>query len=311
MDSLRGAAIFLVMLWHSSAILLLYDRSVPRWVIIVNEIFAPFRMPVLMFLSGMLVDRALKRPLGIYVTGKLRHIAWPWFVWSLVNMAVVDPAGGPLAIPTWVFSYLWFLAYILSYYLIAPFVKWLPTLTMVLGFALLSFLVSDDENRRKYCFLAVFFFLGKWASEHRHRLMRLIESPTVWLLAPVALGFGLASALLGPWRYQVLLVPFSILGILVAIKCAVVMDGPRTSWLQFMGRNSLIYYVTHFPVMVIVVRLGVGYRITESSLIPAGLVAALALGTMAARLAKTTPVRWLFEIPREALAPRRFRAALP
>lgn len=304
MDTLRGTAIILVIMWHAAAILRLFDVPAPHWLLLLNETMAPYRMPTLMFLSGMLLNRSLAKPLPVYLTGKLRHIAWPWFLWSLLNLVIMQPAGGPFAFATWAFSYLWFLAYIMVYYLIAPLVQRIPAPLVALAFGLFSFVVAEDENRRKFCFLAIFFFLGRWASENRDWLMRTAASPKVWYLAPVALGFGAASAWFGPWRYQSILVLFSLAGILVAIKCAIRFNGPRSEPLQFVGRNSLIYYVTHFPVIVLVVRAADAMGLDSRVIIPTGLVMALAVGTVAARLSATTPLRWLFEIPPPAARTR-------
>lgn len=303
MDTLRGSAIVLVIMWHSAAILILNGLAVPRWLVLFNESMAPYRMPVLMFLSGMLLNRALDKPIGTYYAGKLRHIAWPWFVWSVVNILVMSPAAGPLAIPTWFFSYLWFLAFIMAYYMIAPAIRWVPAPLVATGFAILSFPVSDDVNRRKFCFLAVFFFVGKWASENDHVLAKVTASRWIWSLAPLSVAFGLISGVFGPWRYYVVLVPLSILGIAVSIKAAQAFTGRNSRGIEFVGRNSLIYYVTHFPLIVIFVRAGSSMGLGASVLVPGSLMLALVAGTVAARLAMTTPVRWLFEIPRGALTP--------
>jgi peptidoglycan/LPS O-acetylase OafA/YrhL len=135
--------------------------------------------------------------------------------------------------------------------------------------------------------------------------METVQSRWVWALAPVALGFGAVSAWYGPWRYYAVLVPFSLVGILVAIKVAMRFDGSGSEPVQFVGRNSLVYYVTHFPVNVLVVQAGIALGAGPQVIIPAGLAISLAVATLAVRLSFTTPVRWLFEFPPATLLARR------
>ena len=85
MDLLRGSAIFMLILYHASAIASLYGRDLPRWLVIFNEFFLPFRMPTLMFLSGMLLSGSLRKPLVQYYWGKpstsrIHTSSGPWFI---------------------------------------------------------------------------------------------------------------------------------------------------------------------------------------------------------------------------------------
>ncbi len=85
MDMLRGSAIVLVMLWHSSAVPVLYGARMPEAVRAVNMFFLPFRMPTLMFLSGLLLPASLRKPLPVYYAGKFAAIGWPYLVFVLLD----------------------------------------------------------------------------------------------------------------------------------------------------------------------------------------------------------------------------------
>src|SRR5690606_3028309 len=55
MDVLRGLAILLVILHHTTQIVAYRVDEVPEFFAFISAFFAPYRMPMLMFLSGLLV----------------------------------------------------------------------------------------------------------------------------------------------------------------------------------------------------------------------------------------------------------------
>lgn len=308
MDMLRGLAIFLVICWHAAAILALLDQTVPAWLLNANDFFAPFRIPMLMFLSGMLLNRALRKPLGTYYEGKLRNIAWPWFVWTLVHFVVMGTYSSVLKPGLWLLSYLWFLVYLLVFYSVAPLLRRVPTWLLVMAPWAIAFFVMSGANMRRFFFLAGFFFLGKWASEHAALLQRIIDSRKTLIILPIVFGYGAVFAAYGPWRYYPPHIPFSVAGILLALALAsrVTWQTWTRTW-SFVGRNSIIYYATHFPVIVLVIRIGLELGWNTDITVAAGLVTALAVGTGFA-LNRDTPLDWLFVLPKPGLRRRRISA---
>ncbi len=297
MDFLRGVAIFLVVCWHSAAILVLEGQTVPDWLMIANDMFAPFRIPMLMFLSGMLLDRALQKPLWTYYEGKLRNIAWPWVVWTLVHFAVMGTYASITQHGLWLFSYLWFLVYLLVFYAVAPPLRRIPTWLLVVAPYVVG-LTTQEEHVRRFFFLAVFFFLGKWASEHAGLMRRVAESRWTLLLTPVVVGYAVVFATVGPWRYQLPHIPMSFLGIVLAVALVWHMRPGRLMgvW-SFVGRNSIVYYASHFPVIVLAVRVGIELGWSATLSVAVGLVLALAVGTGFA-ISRDTPLGWLFAFPK-------------
>ena len=67
MDVLRGASILLVILHHTTQIVAYRIDDVPEFFAFISAFFAPYRMPMLMFLSGLLVAGSLKRSAGEYI----------------------------------------------------------------------------------------------------------------------------------------------------------------------------------------------------------------------------------------------------
>src|SRR5690606_791284 len=87
MDFLRGLSILLVVLHHSTQIVSERVDELPEVFVFISNFFAPYRMPMLMFLSGLLVAGSLQRPAGEYLWGKVRRILWPIIVWTLIYVS--------------------------------------------------------------------------------------------------------------------------------------------------------------------------------------------------------------------------------
>jgi fucose 4-O-acetylase-like acetyltransferase len=297
MDVLRGIAIVLVIFWHSAGILTLNDIDVPSWLVTLNEAFASYRMPILMFLSGLLLSRSLAKPLPTYVLGKIRRILWPFVLWSLINYVVIQYDVHLWSRIPWMNSYLWFLFYLLAFYAVAPFLTRIPTWILVAAPFFVS-CVEGSTNGRRFLFLAGFFFLGKLFSEHRTWMPRLIASRWTWLLLIPVVPFSVAFAIYGPWRYYGYLAVFSFAGIVLAIKLAQMLGDSRVSrGLQFVGRDSIVYYVTHFPIIVAVVAVGAYVQVPVGALIVIGFVAAMSLGTALVKASRVSFIGLLFVGP--------------
>ncbi|NSX38244.1 acyltransferase family protein [Pseudarthrobacter oxydans] len=83
MDVMRGAAVLLVILFHTESQI---SGNLPGYepiFAIFNDAVAPFRMPTLMLMSGMLLPRSLRKPVGAYLRGKLFVIGWPYLLGRL------------------------------------------------------------------------------------------------------------------------------------------------------------------------------------------------------------------------------------
>ena len=307
MDQLRGLAILLVVFVHAEAVVRPWV-AMPGPVVVTLDALAPFRIPMLVFLSGMLLERSLSKPTGAYFAGKLRAIAWPYVLWSVLFLAV----SGALTVSTLVRvaflppTYLWYLFFLLLYYALA----WLMRkgrvpfwVAMVAGFAV-SF--SDDPYRiGRFGFLMVFFFAGWYMTRYwapwvlRHRS---------WLIAPGALAMiagGWISAAGVPVRYEPLPIVLTAGGVLFGVCAMSFLEGAR--WLRpvaSVGRASIVFYVTHYPVIYLLGLAldwaGVGEPLVY---LIVGIVAALAVGAVFVALRKRSRiVAALFDFPRRGYA---------
>lgn len=298
MDTLRGSAILLMLLWHATSIPSLDTGiAIPTALLAVNNFFLPFRMPTLMFLSGMLLARSLQKPLPDYYWGKARLLVWPYLVWVVIIRSL-DGTSSMLLNPTTYIatSYLWFLFYVAAYYAIAPLLGWLPRWIPPVGFLGAAFLV-DQAQLHRLLYFAVFFFAGHWASAHKQQILDLVGRTAVLVgLAVGAVGLGILSANVDV-AYTPATVPLSLAGILVGIRVAQPLSSHATRLVRAVGRTSIVYYTAHFPVMVVTLAaataLGVAYPGVSLILLAAGVAA----GALFSRYKTAPPVRWLFEAP--------------
>ncbi|MUK02436.1 acyltransferase family protein [Vibrio cholerae] len=129
LDSLRGVAILLVVVLHAGEALRMAVGPTPA-VDQFNLFFEPFRMPVLMFLSGVLLPQSVAKPGQEYFAGKVSMVAWPYLLWSLIILAASGDLR-PAALGQIFYlspTYLWYLWFILVFYALAYPLRRLPPL---------------------------------------------------------------------------------------------------------------------------------------------------------------------------------------
>lgn len=310
MDTLRGVAILLMLLWHATAVPRLHGIVVPDVLVAVNDALLPFRMPTLMFLSGLLLPRSLSKPLVTYLRGKVALVWWPYLLWVVLFLAM-SGTQTPLWHPKLYLAkgYLWYLFFLGVFYLVAPLVRRVPT-ALVCGVLLVASFVVDSPLAHRMLYFAVFFFLGCWVAERGDDVVGRIgrSRARVALLAAVAVALAVASAVVD-LRYVSLTVPGSVAGIVVAVLAARRLPSARTARLRAVGRSSIVFYTAHFPVMQVVATWLGGRGAPWWVAVPALLVAALAVTWPLARHRDAPAVRWLFEMP--GLAVRRRTVAPP
>lgn len=306
MDLLRGLAILLVILHHSTQITVYRIGEVPAFFEFLSAFFAPFRMPMLMFLSGLLVAGSLAAPTGKYVWGKVRRIVWPIVVWTFIYTAsqlVADP--GALEYMPWEpgfwDTYLWFMQFIFAYYIIALLIRWIPVWVMVaVPFVAMFLIPAQFELLQRFFYLMPFFFLGAFIEKHWDRYAQLLSVRLAAGLAIIPLGVALYSGFIDPLWYEPLSALPAMLGILILVRLTAV--APEARWLapvRFVGQHSLIYYVAHYPVFAALGWLAAKAGIDNPTV---GLLAifavTVAIATGFALIGRRMPVSLLFELPR-------------
>ncbi|MGO1550271.1 MAG: acyltransferase family protein [Nesterenkonia sp.] len=266
MDMLRGIAVLLVVVLHGADIPYLNGNGVEEWAQ-VNRYLEPFRMPLLMFLSGMLLPRSLAKPLRLYAWGKVAAILWPLLLWILLFGLFIYRGG--IASPAFWRSggdYLWFLTALTICYLIGvglkPLVRsrWAFILAALGLFAAMlltrQFTDIDLSIATRTLYNGAFFFLGAACVRAVPRWIRA-HGAVVLVLGIIAVVISYMGADDRWLRTGTLYaVPGSVIGIAVAIWLASrVRSGLLLTFLAWVGRSSIVVYIVHFPAAVLTHRL--------------------------------------------------------
>ena len=262
MDLLRGGAILLVIAHHLRLVQQAWDGSTPHALVVLSEATAPFRMPVLLFASGLLLARSLQKPTGRYLAGKARALLWPWLLWSAVMLPILGWEHGRA--PLWWLNgmYTWFLAALLLYYVAGLLTRWIPpgwlALASLAGWTAMPLLGIehdvDGPRPDKFLYYAVYFFAG--AALRRTLSARTVPLPVVLAALVIAAAWaGYAAHLDIEPRIPVIAQLVALIGVLAAIGVAQRL--PRVlpvRGIEWLGRSSIVPYLLHLPVIELLCR---------------------------------------------------------
>lgn len=289
--------ILLVILHHVLTVPAVLGGTTPAWHSVMGGL-EPFRIPLLLTLSGMLLPQSLAKPLRTYYLGKVHKVLWPFIVWTLITCIALQSAASLLSPWTWVGGswHLWFLAVLLACYLVGPLTRWVPAWLWVIPMVGLS-PIPDTNAFARILWFGAFFFLGAAIARHAGRWQAVRPLLPVVMLA-AAMGFAVWVAL--PFGEYTQRSPLAFVASVVGIL-AIVWLAPRTPRLPFLataGRQSLVLYLVHFPAI------GVTYLLVGDVswwlLFPALSVVGYGLPLALSCLSQTV----LFEFPKR-LRPRR------
>lgn len=266
MDTTRGLAILAVISFHTASEIHGRGIVVPDAVLYLNAVFAPIRIPLLIFLSGLLLPMAVEKGEHRYFSGKVRAILYPYLVWATINTVVVAQLTGqshlPKRIEVAIMSspgYAWFLALLLTFYIMAWPLRSVPRIAVISisVVAMLCLPPGSPGLTNPAAFLVGFFFLGWWCGENGESFRRFLSSrAAMWIgLAGVAAMLVNATKLQMTFDHEPTMWPWAAvgaLGMLLVLRFADrVCAAPILDPIRYVGRNSLRFYVVHFPVLMV------------------------------------------------------------
>jgi len=324
-DEARGIGILLVVVGHvlgglEAARILAADGPGPvaiRWIY-------SFHMPLFFFLSGLFAMRAATGPFGAYVAGKLRTVAYPYLVWSvlqtLVHLALsrfTNQQVHATALLTLLYRPImqfWFLyALFLIFIVFGALVRGGAGRGAVLAVALGLYVIAQVGTLGPWGVTysvannMLYFAAGVAVADHIHRwvaaLTRGAAARGGLLAFAVLTGALAAGAVDNPWGKPVV----AMIGIVGTVALTALVRGGGASLLRGWGERSLQIYVAH-TIAAAAVRIGLqrGAGVTDplvhlASGVAVGLYAPLWLDAVCARLG----FRYAFTWPRRTAAARR------
>jgi fucose 4-O-acetylase-like acetyltransferase len=93
LDRARAIGILLVVLSHAEGSVANSRLVVPRPFVGLGVVLYCFHTPLLFFVSGLLLPRALSRPAGLFLSRLIRRLIWPYVVWSVLTVTLQHLAG--------------------------------------------------------------------------------------------------------------------------------------------------------------------------------------------------------------------------
>ncbi|MEV7693146.1 acyltransferase [Microbacterium sp. NPDC089189] len=307
MDVLRGVAILGVLLVHSVNLAsMLSDVKTPQLLDDVNAALLPYRMPMLFILSGMLLSRSLRKSRSVYYLGKLRNLVWPYLVWVSIYWLVTWPPVAPAWYEWFATSWLWYLSYLTLYFLVAPLLTRVPVWVVpILAWAVSH--VAPDPVITDLFLYAGYFFAGSAIWQYRSWALRLDR--LVWVIVGAVAAIALSAAYIAQQHGAVFLVPLrreelmyaplTVIGIGGLILIARRLPSGATRLVSYLGRNSIVFYLVHFPVQILIAQMLAVLALRQWQLhVGLGVIIPFLLGVLLVRWRRHRVVDAFFALPR-------------
>lgn len=206
-DSLRGAAILLVIHLHVVNRVYQIVPDANKFLENFTAIVAPLRMPLLLFLSGLFVSYSISKGRVSFFKGKFKNILYPYLIWTTITFSqiyFVNELSGDIFDKSLLeafispIAHMWFLYNLLIYFIIIYFLNKVSyILPLILSLVSYIVLVSNDiTNFQLNKFISLFFFfsLGSYLGQDISKLTKKISSINIMVL--IVLGMiGVLSTL--------------------------------------------------------------------------------------------------------------------
>lgn len=308
----KAISIILIVIHHLVGVKI--APMMPVWLAELNNALLPYRIPTFFLLSGMLVPDMRRLDLRTLLQRRIIPLFYLYVLWQFLfamlflasdilhgkDYASVQAIVGMFWKPL---DVLWFIYALVVFNLVLWLLRSIPDGgTLVIGFVAFFLTAYGNVNMvpfaEKLPRLFLWFCLGH---VFRDRIFQLAAHVRVWHLIFVPFWFSLAYALFrgggedaGPLTH--LLVSGLALPLLL-IVCVNLERSRRALPLVRIGRETLVIYLLHFPMISLAVF--VASRVVPSPIIwlGTGLVFGIAGPLLLARLARGSGLGWLFKCP--------------
>lgn len=263
-DYAKGVGIFLVVIGHvcrgliSGSILNpLVAKSIDQW------IYA-FHMPIFFFLSGLLIQRSVSKSLKDFIIDKLKTIAYPYFVWSIIQGVLISAAfryiNSSISLtdlwqiiyqPIFIFWFLYVLFIITIFYKFARDLGASPVSFLIFStFLYCLYLLEPSflswEVLNLICRFTIYFAIGAAIS---NRLMTNLSQINTSILISITISGFLAIATtvwLNLTENQITAPLIAMIGVSATISLAILLEQSKfANFVKVWGLLSLQIYVVH------------------------------------------------------------------
>jgi len=288
-----------------------------------------FHMPLFFFISGLFLSRSALKSTSGFVWDKVRTIAYPYFIWSLIALLIKAPLGEIVNYPRglsefpdlfyrpieqfW-FLYVLFLLTVASGFLLKLEVKpWAILLLACLlypGILPISFSGWGPLDQTRYH--AIYLALGVIVGGH---LLSCLPQVRAMLLAGIV-GFGfftvsLLTSFLEVPNPRGLNVVLALSGTAAVLALALLMNRANAdAAIRFLGRHSLEIFVAHTMISaaIRIVLQKIGHIASPAPYLVFCTLAGLYVPALVATVLQRVGVSWLFFLPKRS-EPKNLRHA--
>ncbi|HSB24875.1 MAG TPA: acyltransferase [Burkholderiaceae bacterium] len=261
-DAAKGMGIVLVVIGHAIDGLTAAHLADPNdgWGAAYFAIYS-FHMPLFFLLTGLFVSQRLDANPGAFVHDSLVRVAWPYLLWSVLQLAVIDMLGTLVNTPgaldaqrivslLWEpTSQFWFLQALLILHLLSaaalPRIGVLALLAFMVAARVVVEVVELPHLVALPARFGVFYALG--VALGPHLLERFATRRAQWATAMAAAAIWLACSapvfLAGLSHWSLAALPAAVAGT-VAVLALATHQGADSLWCA-LGRASMTIYVLH------------------------------------------------------------------
>lgn len=266
LDWLRGVLVLFVLLLHAEIVSGIERESVVGYV---NMSLGPVLMPTFFVISGMLGYRALYRGWPAFLNKTVLRLLWPYAVWGIIYVLAVCLIEQKLDLNWHAFTLLitrpamlgpiWYLAYLAAFFMLARCLRLVPVWVTLIVSAVATVTVAWLGLPLESVFVhASAFFAGLALGGHcgtNSFFSTGVAGRATLSLTLVALGVGpyfMQDSVRDNGMFIGWIIIASVVTVASAGRLYEFFGSPSVLHL---GRESLPFYLTHWPVMLVVSRI--------------------------------------------------------
>jgi len=265
-DVARGLGIVLVVFGHAVGGVISAGLATPDglWSAAFYLVYT-FHMPLFFFLSGLFVQARLQSDASGFVRTAFTRVAWPYLLWSVIQLLVIAALGSVVNTPTdlsvgrlvallWEpTSQFWFLHSLLILHLLSrwlvPHVGPLAVVGALLVARILVDWVELPPALASTMRMGLFYALGLWAGPLMLRTASRCAPVHAGRIATVAAIVWWVAAVLalrsGQSYTSLLAFPAAVAGSVALVAVALLSQGTRAEAWAMLGRASMSIFLLH------------------------------------------------------------------
>lgn len=323
-DFAKGICIFLVVMLHTTHFVEEHRGFQSGWLDYVVSFAKPFRMPDFFLLSGLLLGRVIDRPWRRYLDTKVVHFLYFFVLWEAIlytffyvrvswsqNWPDVSFLIRMFLRDVFVESSfpLWFIHSLPIYFLVTRLIRnWSPVIVLALLVGLHSFTMAHSAEVEMKSFVFhqfsvryIYFYSGYLFASHVFRIADWASSRRLLVVCGLILwGFANQWFVSPPEFAELPLVSLlaGYAGAMSVIMVACLASRIRFfSWLEYLGKNSIVVYLTFMLPMAVINKAISGLVADVGTACLITTIGSVAASILVFWVVRNTPLRFLYIRP--------------